>query len=274
VRHAQGCACAIGEFACFTKATRFGGPQAFGRGGRCRPAAVLASRASGTAVAALVACAVVRTTTRRSRAAGGRFLRRRVNAGSGCRSAMPSIHREPLPRSALSSARLQPCLDARLVADPSSRRHRWRRSVFRPIAPGPRSRISLPARPRFSGPGMPPDDFCNLYDARAHPASSRSSLASGALGAPLLAGTRGAGCVGCHDALPHRAPASHDLRAATCARRAPLTWTGQIVSQITRGRRALLDERGARPSRSVPCTRVTGAYRRELWSVSRRSAQA
>jgi hypothetical protein len=45
--------------------------------------------------------------------------------------------------------------------------------VLRPIAPGPRSRFSLPARTRFSGPGMPPDDFCNLVDARAHPTSSR-----------------------------------------------------------------------------------------------------
>jgi hypothetical protein len=66
---------------------------------RCRDSRCVRSRSRGFA---------------RSRVAGDRCHRRRVTAGGGYRSAMPSIHREPLPRSALSSARLRPCLDGRL----------------------------------------------------------------------------------------------------------------------------------------------------------------
>jgi hypothetical protein len=109
--------------------------------------------------------------------------------------------------------------------------------VLRPIAPGPRSRFSLPRDRASSGPGMPPDDFCNLVNARAHPTSSRflarewSSLELRCSPAP-----EGAGCVGFHGALPHREPASHDLRAMACAHRAPLAWTRQIASQTIRGK--------------------------------------
>lgn len=106
-------ACVIGEVAFFTKATRLGGPHAFGRRELCRPVAVLANRASGIAVATLAACAAARADWQRSRAAGDRVHHRRVTAGGGYRSAMPSIHREPLPRSVLSNARLRPCLDVR-----------------------------------------------------------------------------------------------------------------------------------------------------------------
>jgi len=84
-----------------------------------------------------------------------------------------------------------------------------------------------------------------------------------------------AGCVGLHDALPHRGPASHSPFAPACARRVPLAWTGQTVG---RGARAKANARSwtirACPSRSASSTRVAGSTRREVWSPSRLVAPA
>jgi hypothetical protein len=135
---------------------------------------------------------------------------------------MPSIEREPLPRSALSSARLWPCVG--------------------PAALPPRCRLSTPlARPNLAvRPGLIPvhaprchrvallwisaslADFCNRVTTRGHTLRAlRSSHASGAL-APLLAGIGRCRLRRPHDALPHRQPASHDQHATACASRVPL----------------------------------------------------
>lgn len=154
---------------------------------------------------------------------------------------MPSIEGRPLPRGALSSVRLRPWND---------------------LAAGlPRCRLSTPLHPRksrdltrtrspFTDPAAgkvallwtwaSPDDFCNRTRYAGTPASSRSSRASGVL-APLPTGTNRCRLRWPTDASPHRRPASHDLHAAACARRAPLAWTRQIVGPKCprEGRRAV-----------------------------------
>jgi len=93
---------------------------------------------------------------------------------------------------------------------------------------------------RFFEPG----DACRLlqpiYDARAHPASVRSSHASGAL-APLHADTRWVPVALTRDTLPHRRPVSRILLTMAFAHRDPLAWTSQTASRdrSSKGRRAL-----------------------------------
>jgi hypothetical protein len=150
---------------------------------------------------------------------------------------MPSIHREPSPRSALSSARLWPCLDGRLCRAAESSTSLASLESCDRSRPVPVHASRCRRDRASSGPGMPPDDFCNLIDARAHPTSSRFLAREWSSREPRCSpAPEGAGCVGFHGALPHREPASHDLRATACARRAPLAWTRQIVSQSIRGR--------------------------------------
>lgn len=243
-------ACVIGEFACFTKATRFGGPHALGRRGRCQPVAVLASRASGIAVATLAACAAARAASQRSREAGDRFHRRRVTAGGDTDPrCLPSIG--SLCPAALSRAPGSGLVSTGGIAAPASRRHRLAsiescdRSRPVPVHASrcrrDRASLDLGCRPTTSA----------TWSTRGHTLRALdSSHASGALASPAARrDPRGPGCVGFHGALPHREPASHDLRATACARCAPLAWTGQIVSRTIRGRLALLDERCACPSR-------------------------
>jgi len=104
---------------------------------------------------------------------------------------VPSIDRGPLPRNTLSGVRLRTSRAPRL-----SHRVARSRRLCTPASPfgnlaraGPPSTWSRCQRgSRFSRPRSSLADFCNRYDARAHPSSCQSSHASGAF-APLLAGT-------------------------------------------------------------------------------------
>lgn len=145
---------------------------------------------------------------------------------AGRRSGMPSIGREPLPRSALSSARLWPFVG--------------------PVALPPRLRLSTPLAWANLAvrPGPIPvhaprcrrgallwisaslADFCNRERRAGTPNELSSPRTRVGLSPRYQPAPLDAGCVGRHDALPHREPASHDQHATACVRRVPLAWTG------------------------------------------------
>lgn len=166
-------ACVIGEFACFTKgdslrrAACIWPPRALSaRCGACEPCLWHRCRDSRCVRRRSRGLATIER-SRRSLPSPARDRRRRIPIRdafhpSGAFAPQRSFER---PAPALSR---RAALPHRRVVDIVGVAR-----VLRPIAPGPRSRFSLPTRSRFSGPGMPPDDFCNLIDARAHPTSSR-----------------------------------------------------------------------------------------------------
>jgi hypothetical protein len=167
-----------------------GSPRTSHRGGRFLPVAMRADRASDIPVAPpALPVALARSEFREGRL--GRFRPARVNERAAERPEMPSVWRRPLPRNALSGARLGPspaprlghrgagcrrlCTPSRLLAETA----RAGSLSTCPVASGKHASLG----PRRRSPTSATD-----YDARTHPTSHRSSHASGAF-APLHAGT-------------------------------------------------------------------------------------
>jgi hypothetical protein len=160
-------------------------------------------------------------------------------------------------------------------AAPPSRRHRWRRSsLATDRARSPFTRLvagetaflwTWDAARRLLQPDRRAGTPYELSIPRA-----RVEL----LRAPLLAGTRGCRlrwlprCVAAPGAGEPRSARGglRSLRSTGVDRADRESDHPRKVGAIGRTLRT--------PSRNVPRTRVTGAYRCELWSVSRRSAQA
>jgi hypothetical protein len=160
------------------------------------------------------------------------------------RSEMPSIEQEPLPRNALSSARLWTSPDSQLGhRDSGSRR------LFTPASPCGPSRAGPPStRPVANGrhASLSLGDACRLlqpettreHTLRAFDPRTRVELSPRYSPAPT-----DAGCVGPRY-VAASGPASLDLHAPACARRVPLAWTGQNEGRSVRVKasRALLDD--------------------------------
>jgi len=158
---------------------------------------------------------------------------------------MPSIEQEPLPRNALSSARLRSSPASRLGhRDSGSRRLFTPREPLRTLeGPGPRPRAPLPTGDTLLWTSASLADFCNLKQ-RAGTPNERSILAREWSFRPATRRHQPMPVALARDTLPHRGPASLDLHAPACARRVPLAWTGQIEGRSVRvkANRALLDD--------------------------------
>jgi len=188
---------------------------------------------------------------------------------------MPSIEQEPLPRDALSSARLRSSPASQLGhRDSGSRR------LFTPQGPWEPSRARSPStRPAASGRHASLDlgVACRLLqpenDARAHPTSVRPSHASGAF-APLLAGTNR-----CRLRWSTMRRRTGDLRASirhapACARCVPLgvDRADRGPKRSSKGEPRALGRCRACPPRDAPGTRVAGSIGGEVWRTSPRLA--
>jgi len=188
---------------------------------------------------------------------------------------MPSIEQEPLPRDALSSARLRSSPASQLGhRDSGSRR------LFTPQGPWEPSRARSPStRPAASGRHASLDlgVACRLLqpenDARAHPTSVRSSHASGAF-APLLAGTNRCRLRWSHGASPHRRPANLDPpRTGLCTMRSTsVDRADRGPKRSSKGEPRALGRCRACPPRDAPGTRVAGSIGSEVWRTSPRLA--
>jgi len=158
---------------------------------------------------------------------------------------MPSIEQEPLPRDALSSARLRSSPASRLGHRDSGSRHLFTlREPLRTLeGPGPRPRAPLPTGDTLLWTSASLADFCNLKQ-RAGTPNERSILAREWSFRPATRRHQPMPVALARDTLPHRGPASLDLHAPACARRVPLAWTGQIEGRSVRvkANRALLDD--------------------------------
>jgi hypothetical protein len=158
---------------------------------------------------------------------------------------MPSIEQEPLPRNALSSARLRSSPASRLGhRDSGSRRLFTPREPLRTLeGPGPRPRAPLPTGDTLLWTSASLADFCNLKQ-RAGTPNERSILAREWSFRPATRRHQPMPVALARDTLPHRGPASLDLHAPAYARRVPLAWTGQIEGRSVRAKasRALLDD--------------------------------
>jgi hypothetical protein len=204
-------------------AIRFGGPHVFPcrvvhRGGRCLPAAMRDGRASDTPVASPT---VVMTLARLSHR-GGRRDRRphsRVNDACGLNDprCLPSVKslRPATPFRAPGSGfpRLRGLATAMTGVDVFSPGRPLSGSVR---ARPPSTRPRCQRESRFSGPRrrLPTSatETTHGHTLRAFVPRARVRLSPRCSPAPT-----DAGCVGCHDALPHREPASHDLHVTACA---------------------------------------------------------
>jgi hypothetical protein len=158
---------------------------------------------------------------------------------------MPSIEQEPLPRNALSSARLRSSPASRLGhRDSGSRRLFTPREPLRTLeGPGPRPRAPLPTGDTLLWTSASLADFCNLKQ-RAGTPNERSILTREWSFRPAARRHQPMPVALARDTLPHRGPASLELHAPACARRVPLAWTGQIEGRSVRVKasRALLDD--------------------------------
>jgi hypothetical protein len=158
---------------------------------------------------------------------------------------MPSIEQEPLPRNALSSARLWTSPASRLGhRDSGSRRLFTPQEPLRtPEGPGPRPRAPLPTGDTLLWTSASLADFCNLKQ-RAGTPNERSILAREWSFRPAARRHQPMPVALARDTLPHRGPASLELHAPACARRVPLAWTGQLEGRSVRVKasRALLDD--------------------------------
>ena len=268
-------ACAAGRHLFHDRSTRFGGPHAHwplralsSRCGACGPCLWHRCRFPPVALGAcapmrrLESCLKIGSTPTRERCALDADPRCLPSIGSLCPAA---------PFRAPGSG-----LDSTRGSTPRCRGFATF-GAFEPCdstAFDPRSRVPLPASPRFSGSRCRPTTSATLHDARALPASLRSSHARGVFGVPASGPHRempaalARRCVaasGAGEPRPAgsglRAPPSTDVERADHEPNDPSE--GAAVGRTSRV-----------PSSESPCTRVTGAVRREIWIASRLTTQA
>jgi hypothetical protein len=157
---------------------------------------------------------------------------------------MPSIEQEPLPRNALSSARLRTSPVSRLGhRDSGSRRLFTLASPCEPSRAGPPSTRPVATGDTLLWTSASLADFCNLKQ-RAGTPNERSILAREWSFRPATRRHQPMPVALARDTLPHRGPASLELHAPPCGRRVPLAWTGQLEGRSVRVKasRALLDD--------------------------------
>jgi hypothetical protein len=177
-----------------------------------------ADRASDISVAPLaLPVALARSEFREGRR--GRLQPVRVNERADERPEMPSVWRRPLPRNALSGARLGPSPAPRLghrgagclrLCTPSSLLAETVRAGFlstSPAASGRHASLNLDVVRRLLQPITTRGHTLRAIDPR-----TRVRLSPRYTPAPT-----DASCVGPYDALPHRGPASRVLRAPAFA---------------------------------------------------------
>lgn len=150
---------------------------------------------------------------------------------------MPSIERKPLPDDALSSARLRPpqrrgLAAAMLLVGVFEPRGALAGSAWLGLFRAPH--CLWKRAPETSTPFA---DFCNHFDARAHPVELPTLAREWRLSPPLLAGTKPVPVASVTGAHCH----ASDLRAATpraptFVRRAPLARDRRITGRCARAK--------------------------------------
>jgi len=242
----------------------------FHRGGRCLPVAMRVVRTSGIPVASPTCVMSLARPAHPWKPPRPPSARSRERCEPCERSEMPSVEQEPLPRNALSSARLRTSPASRLGhRDSGSRR------LFTPASPCGPSRAGLPStRPVANGEhaSLSLGDACRLlqpvttrgHTLRAFDPRTRVELSPRYSPAPTDAGCVGPRYVAASGACEPR-PARAGLRTtcSTCvdgANRGP--------KRSRKGEPRALGRCRACPSRGASGTRVAGSIGDEVWRTS------